>query len=55
MKRQIDNLQDEARKIPFKIFESKESNSKKEEPFFQTELPLLEKEINKCINELGID
>ena len=52
LKRRIDNLQDEARKIRFKIFESKENNKNKEESFYNSELLMLEKEINKCNDEL---
>ena len=52
LKRRIDNLQDEARKIRFKIFESKESNRPNDESFFHAERELLEKEITKCNNEL---
>ena len=52
LKRRIDNLQDEARKIRFKIFESKENNKSKEESFYNSELLMLEKEINKCNDEL---
>ena len=52
LKRRIDNLQDEAWKIRFKIFESKENNKSKEESSYNSELLMLEKEINKCNDEL---
>lgn len=52
LKRRIDDLQDEARKIRFKIFESKENNKSREESFYNDELLMLENEINKCNDEL---
>jgi hypothetical protein len=52
LKRRIDTLQDEARKIRFKIFELNESEGTKEESFFNSELEMIEKEISKCNNEL---
>ena len=52
LKRRIDNLQDEARKIRFKIFESQENNNSKEERFFNSELTAMENEITKFQTEL---
>ena len=52
LKRRIDTLTDEARKVRFKIFMSEESHNKKEEEFYRKELEFLEKEIGKCNTEL---
>ena len=48
-----DFLQDKARKIRFKIFESSDSQKRSEEAFYRSELSILENEITKCNNELG--
>ncbi len=53
LKRRIDTLQDEARKIRFKIFESSDSQKPREEAFYRSELTILEDEISKCNDELG--
>jgi hypothetical protein len=52
LKRRIDSLTDEARKIRFKIFTSGDNNNKKEDEFYRMELEILEKEIGKCNSEL---
>jgi hypothetical protein len=43
LKRRIDTLQDEARKIRFKMFELNENERTKEESFFHNELEMLKK------------
>ena len=53
LKRRIDSLQDEARRIRFKMFECKEQNRDKETLFCSSELRIIEKEIDKCSNELS--
>jgi hypothetical protein len=52
LKRRIDMLQDEARHIQFKIFESNEMKKKSEEAFFSSELKIVENEIEKCKKDL---
>jgi len=52
LKRRIDTLQDEARKIRFNIFESADTQRNREEAFYRAELVILENEITKCHNEL---
>lgn len=51
LKRRIDDLQDEARRIRFKIFEVEGTEKKREEAFYKRELLALEKEIAKCSDE----
>ena len=53
LKRRIDNLQDEARKIRFKIFECKENKRETEEKFFSSELEIIQTEISNCNKELN--
>lgn len=50
LKRQIYTLQDVARKIRFKIFESADTQRNREEAFYHEELVILENEITKCHN-----
>lgn len=53
LKRRINDLQDEARKIRFKIFASEDAQKTREEAFYRSELGILEREIAKCNDELG--
>ena len=53
LKRCIDNLQDEAQKICFKIFECKENKRETEEKFFSSELEIIQTEISNCNKELN--
>jgi hypothetical protein len=53
LKRRIDSLQDEARRIRFKIFECKGNSD--EETFFTDELKKIVDEITKCNTELNMN
>lgn len=53
LKRRIDSLHDEARKVRFKIFESTTKNDETEKKFYIDELELIEKAIMKCKDELA--
>jgi hypothetical protein len=52
LKRRIDTLQDEARNMRFKVFQSQEENKKSAETFFSAELQTIEEAIDKCQQEL---
>ena len=53
LKRRIDSLHDEARKVRFKIFESTTKKDETEAKFYIDELDLIEKAIVKCKDELA--
>jgi hypothetical protein len=53
LKRRIDSLQDEARRIRFKIFDCEEHKRDREALFCSTELMRIEQEIDKCSKELN--
>ena len=52
LKRRIHNLEDEARKVRFKIFECQASRNSMEEEFYNLELTTIKEEISKCKAEL---
>ncbi|KAG7337503.1 hypothetical protein IV203_017614 [Nitzschia inconspicua] len=51
LKRRIDTLNDEARQMRFKIFESEETNQTRKQAFYGKELKILEDEIAQCNEE----
>lgn len=53
LKRRIDDLEDEARRVRFKIFEAQTNTNKTEETFYNEELRNIQTKIENCQKEMG--